>query len=184
MSGTTSPFQTRRRGEQTPGFVTDAAGRRVRVLDPGVDWLLNSDDRFDRPTLERVAQEVGIEARAGRRLIIGGVCVVLGLTLVAGIAIAVDIMIEGPGALRDLVGSLFLTGPGVAVMLGVGVITPIVVARRRRLACARQALLRCGHCPHCGYRIDGLPPDPEMGWIRCPECACAWEQEAGGGATS
>lgn len=175
MSKTISPRQSKRRDEHARGFVTDAAGRRVRVLDPGVDWLLNSDDRFDRPTLERVAREVGIEERAGRRLIIGGVCVVLGLTFIAGIAIAVDIIIEGRGALRDLVGSLFLTGPGVAVMLGVGVITPIVVARRRRLACARQALLRCGRCPHCGYQIAGLPPDPQTGWVHCPECSCAWE---------
>lgn len=180
MSTTNNLGQSKRRAQHARGFVTDAAGRRVRVLDPGANGLLNSDARFDRLTLERVAREVGIEERAGRRLVIGGVCVVLGLTLIAGIAIAVDIMIEGRAALRDLVGSLFLTGPGVAVMLGDGVITPIVVARRRRLACARQALLRCGHCPHCGYRIEELPPDPRTGWVRCPECACAWEQEARG----
>lgn len=171
------------RDTHAPGWIHDASGRRVRALDPGADWLLNKSDRFDRDTLEQVARQVGIEGKAGRRLIVGGVGVVLGLTLIAAIAIAVDITIEGRGALHDLVGSLFLTGPGVAVMLGVGVVTPIVVARRRRLACARRALLRCGHCPHCGYRIAGLPPDPHTRWVRCPECACAWEHGAIGGQT-
>lgn len=160
------------RGKQAAS-VCDAGGRRVALLDPGVDWLLGKQDRMDRATLDRIMTDLGVEARAARRLILGGAGAVLLLSLAVAGAVAVDIAIEGRGALRDLLGSLVFTGPAVAAMLAAGVVLPVVLARRRRLARSTDVLLRHGHCPHCGYRVAAIPRSP-TGRTICPECACAW----------
>ena len=156
------------------GTASDASGRPVAILDPGVDWLLGRYDRFDQETLDRIMVELGVEGRAARRLILGGTGFVALLVVAAAGAIAIDIAIEGPAAQQDLLGSLLFTGPAVAMMLAAGVVLPVIVARRRRLARSRDILLRHGHCPHCGYRIREVPPRPESGQTVCPECASAW----------
>lgn len=35
------------------------------------------------------------------------------------------------------------------------------------------AMLDCGRCPSCAYRLAGIPADPD-GCTTCPECAAAW----------
>jgi len=39
---------------------------------------------------------------------------------------------------------------------------------------ARQAMLRAGLCPGCGYQLPDVPPDSE-GCTVCPECGAAWK---------
>jgi len=129
---------------------------------------------MDQATADRIMNELGGEARASRRLILGGICFVLLLTVAALIALAINIAIEGRGALRDAIGSLVFTGPAVAMMLVAGVLVPIVVARKRRLARSCDVMLRNGHCPHCGYRIAEIPTQPRTGHTICPECGCEW----------
>lgn len=38
---------------------------------------------------------------------------------------------------------------------------------------ARQALLRAGLCPSCGYTIEDLQPEHDQ-CVVCPECGAAW----------
>lgn len=38
---------------------------------------------------------------------------------------------------------------------------------------ARQ-YVRAGLCPSCGYRLPGVPPDPDSCRV-CPECGGAWQ---------
>lgn len=33
--------------------------------------------------------------------------------------------------------------------------------------------IKLGHCPSCGYALDGLPIDPD-GCSTCPECGAGW----------
>ena len=39
-------------------------------------------------------------------------------------------------------------------------------------------MLQHRRCPHCGYDLRGLPPDPHDRAVVCPECGCAWGVEA------
>lgn len=156
------------------GTISDAAGRRVTLLDPAVDWLVGNRERMDQKAVERIMTDLNGEARASRRLILGGISFVLLLTVAALIALAINIAFEGRAALHDAIGSLVFTGPAVAIMLVAGVVVPIVVARKRRLANSCDVMLRNGHCPHCGYRIAGIPPQPRTDHTICPECGCEW----------
>jgi hypothetical protein len=156
------------------GTTRDAAGRRVTLFDPGIDWLVGNRDRIDEATADRVMRELNGEVRASRRVILGGIAFVGLLAAAALIALGIDIAIEGRAALRDALGSLVLTGPAVTMMLVAGVVVPVVVARRRRLARTHEIMLRNGHCPHCGYRIADIPPQPATGHTICPECGCEW----------
>lgn len=156
------------------GSALDARGRRVTILDPGVDWLLGRDDQIDKATLDRIMTDLGVEARRSRRIILGGMAFVVALIIIAGVLIGVDVAKEGPSARQDLLQSLVYTGPAVFIMFVAGVATPIMIARRKRLAGAQAAMLRHGHCPHCGYRIAETPKDPKTGHAVCPECGSAW----------
>lgn len=156
------------------GTISDAAGRRVTLLDPAVDWLLGNRERMDQETAERIMTELSGEARASHRLLLGGITVVAGLTIAAAGALAISIAIEGRSAWQDAVGSLVFTAPAVTMMLVAGVVVPIIVARKRRLSRSCEAMLRHGHCPHCGYRIADIPAQAQTGHTICPECGCEW----------
>lgn len=151
----------------------------MTVVDPGVDWVRGRHDQIDLATLDHIMADLAGEARASRRLVVGGVGAVVGLTAVVAGLVAVDIAIEGRAAWRDLVASLIFTGPAMAMMAVAGILGPTLIARRRRLQGAREVTLRHGHCPHCGYRIAEVPPDPATGHTVCPECGAAWERQAG-----
>ncbi|MFO0829080.1 MAG: hypothetical protein U0572_13155 [Phycisphaerales bacterium] len=146
----------------------------MTLLDPGVEWLVGNRERMDQATADRIMRELSGEARASRRLILGGLALVGLLTVAAIIALAISIVIEGRSALQDAVGSLVFTGPAVTLMLFVGVVGPIAVARKRRLTRSCEVMLRNGHCPHCGYRIAEVPSQPRTGHTICPECGCEW----------
>ena len=159
---------------RTAGTVCDASGRRVTLFDPALDWLVGSDERMDQATADRIMRDLGGEERSSRKLLLGGIAVGLAIVGVATLAVAISIAIEGKPALQDAVSSLVFTGPAVAMMLVAGVVGPMVVARRRRLGRSRDVLLRHGHCPHCGYRIGEISPQPRTGHTICPECGCEW----------
>lgn len=163
-------------GERTflGGKTLDARGRRVTVVDPGIDWLLGRSDRIDAETQNRIMAELGVKAHPARRRILGGIALVVFLIAIAAGGIAIDVFRGGAGARQDLLGSLKITGPGVGAMLIAGALIPIWLARRSRLQRAQTVMLRNGHCPHCGYRIAEIPPDSQTGHTVCPECGCAW----------
>ena len=156
------------------GSVVDASGRRITLLDPGVSWLLGRHEQIDKATHDRIMAELGVEASAGRRTILLGIGLVALLCVLAVTGIAIDIAIEGRTAFQDLVGSLVFTGPAFVMTVAVGVVVPIMRARKRRLARTTEVMLRNGHCPHCGYRIAEVPRQPGTGQTICPECSSAW----------
>jgi hypothetical protein len=156
------------------GTVLDARGRRVTVIDPGVDWLLGRTEQIDAVTQNRIMAELGVKSRGARRWILGGIALVGSLVVVAATGIAIDVFLGGTGARQDLLYSLRITGPSVGAMLIASVVLPIWSARRRRLQQALRVMLRNGHCPHCGYRIAEIPSDSQTGHTICPECGCAW----------
>ncbi|GMV27733.1 MAG: hypothetical protein AMXMBFR58_37640 [Phycisphaerae bacterium] len=159
---------------QGRGIARDAAGKPVTIMDPGVDWLLGSNDRIERETLDAIMADLGVADRSARRVILTGLGTLAVLIVLAIAGIAIDIAIEGQAAWNDLVKSLAFTGPAVLLMLAAGVAAPLVVARRARLKGTRAALLRHGRCPHCGYGIAGVPVDAGTGHTICPECSSAW----------
>lgn len=158
------------------GEVADANGRRVRVVDPAGDWLLGRHGAVDAATLEGVMRDLdGDRARphaASLRTLRVGIAAVAILLAASLALVAISIAVEGRAALADLRASLLLTGPAIAMMVGAGVVAPAVVARRRRLAGARDAWLRHGRCPACAYRIAEVPA--AAGTRTCPECGAAW----------
>ncbi len=163
----------RRAGRARPGVVRDARGRAVTLLDPMHDWLAGRHETIPKETLEAVVREVSGHVAADRRRILAGVACFGLVFAAAAAAIAVSVVREGRGAWGDLVGSLVFTGPALAAMAVAGVWLPLEAARRSRLARVRGAMLRQGHCPHCGYGLRGVPASAE-GLVVCPECSAAW----------
>ena len=156
------------------GSVADARGRRVALRDPAVDWLVGDRRGMDPATAEAIMHELEGGLRSSRRRVLVGMLGFVVLVVVAVGALVVSIAVEGGAAWRDFVGSLTLTGPAVLLMLCAGVVVPVVLARRSRLARSCEVLLRHGRCPHCGYRIAEVAADPATGHTVCPECGCAW----------
>ncbi len=154
-----------------PGLVADARGRPVRVADPAARLLGRHDD-LDHATLDAVMRDLADARIANLRTIRIGIAAVLVLLGAAIALVAISVALEGAAALADLRASLVLTGPAVATMVGAGVLAPALVARRRRLAGARDAWLRHGRCPGCTHRIAEVPP--AEGLLTCPECGAAW----------
>lgn len=153
-------------------FTLDARGRRVRLYDPMADWLLARHDRIDRETLERIMGELDAKTHGGRRFILGGIIFLILLTLAAGVGITASVIEEGGSALHDLRQALWLTGPGVGVMLIAGVAWPLLSARRKRRLRLRAVMLAHKRCAHCGYDLHAVPQN--QSGVTCPECSCAW----------
>ncbi|MCC6677252.1 MAG: hypothetical protein IT436_08910 [Phycisphaerales bacterium] len=154
------------------GTIRDDRGRSVALLDPMADWAAGRHDRIRKEVLDSIIRELSGGHLPSRRLIVGGAIAVAGMILLAAAAIGLDIYHEGAAAAADLRRSLFITVPAVVPMLIAAIVVPVLAARRKRLAAARDALLRHSTCPHCGYDLSGARSDG--GAAVCPECGCAW----------
>jgi hypothetical protein len=158
------------------GEVLDAYGRRVRVVDPAGDWLLGRHETVEMATLDRVMRELDRTHATSLRTLRIGIAAVTVLLVASVALVAISIAVEGAAAFADLRASLLFTGPAIAMMVGAGVVAPVLVARQRRLAGARDAWLRHGHCPACAYRIAEVTA--VAGVRTCPECGAAWNDGA------
>jgi len=141
----------------------------VTQLDPVTLRLLRQHDVIPAETLGALAEAIDPgEVRKRQRGLIFGV-------LMAGVAyvgVFLYFRFFGRGSWRD------------PVMFGFYasylIVPPVVVylkfrrARRARHERIRAVMLQHLRCPHCGYDIRGLNPDPEDGATVCPECGCAW----------
>ena len=156
----------------------DALGMPVRLVDPAMDWLRGTTDRIDKESSDRIMRELVGVHRAYRRSLLRGIACVIALFVIAAVAIAIDVAIEGRSALSDLLTSLIFTGPAVAAMLVAGIVVPAVRARRRRLSGVRDVMLRNARCPQCVYPIGGILQDETTGLVTCPECGAAWRIES------
>jgi hypothetical protein len=107
-----------------------------------------------------------------------------GLTRVTRVLFVASLLAMGPGivALAAYVIRVFRAGgivwplPKWVLLANLWVI-PFVLwmsAREIRSMRIHAVMLRHRRCPHCGYDLRLLPPDPVDGATVCPECGCAW----------
>jgi hypothetical protein len=159
-----------RRSPKRSGRITDARGRRVRQLDPVSMHYLRQRDVIDAETLRKLAADIGI---GWPRLV-----KVLFFVVIADLALC--LVVSGVDLFRDvIVGG---AGLGAFVLERLLPLTPLwacpmliwFVSARVRFKRVRDAMLRHGRCPHCGYDLKGLPVDEPEGATLCPECGCAW----------
>ncbi len=163
----------------TPARVRDARGRVVRQLDPVRLHLLGQASVIPPETLRSLSDRILPDARRQRAIVIGtavatALFVVLGTAgyfLYAGRRWSPDRVSLAINTLQVLI---ILAGPVIAFRL----------ARARYAGRIRAALLAARHCPHCGYNLRDLPPDPVDNATVCPECGCAWPIPSGGSRTA
>jgi hypothetical protein len=153
------------------GRTRDARGRTVRMIDPKRLYLLRRHDVIEREALNAIVDDAEPMARRSLRL---AVFLLIPIVLLTVGGVLMNCALEGPAAWRDLLSTLKLMGPILLASTVGGVIAPWIAVRQQRMKRVRWAMLKHGHCPHCGYDLHGLPADDADGATVCPECACAW----------
>ena len=155
--------------DEQAGRITDARGRSVTQLDPVMMHLLHRRGVIPPDVLREIARQVGIGMtrvqRAGFWFSAAGLaCVAVAVAISTARVITRDVDFRGFARVY-----VPFTGMGMG-LLGVWLSTRKV--RHERIG---RVMLQHLRCPHCGYDIRGLPPDPQDGATVCPECGCAWK---------
>ncbi|MHC4209170.1 MAG: hypothetical protein ACYSWT_05580 [Planctomycetota bacterium] len=131
---------------------------------------LRQRDVIDAETLRKLAADIGIGWPRLVKVLFFVVIADLTLCLVvSGVDFFKDVIFGGAGL-------------GAFVLERVLPLTPLwafpmliwFVSARVRFKRVRDAMLRHGRCPHCGYDLKGLPVNEPEGATLCPECGCAW----------
>jgi hypothetical protein len=144
--------------------IKDARGRVVRQLDPVSMHVLRQHDRIDADALRSIVSTGGIRIRAVERVwMVAGVLAPLVVLALFGAEVVSGGVYDGLYA--KTASLLFMCSIPWIVWLGM---------RRSRFGKVTTAMLGHSRCPHCGYDLAALPPDPEDGATVCPECGCAW----------
>ncbi len=60
-----------------------------------------------------------------------------------------------------------------AVLIPFGMVAVLVRAPKLAWSTWTEQIIAQGHCPSCGYPLEGLDPEPD-GCRVCPECGGAW----------
>ena len=149
---------------QQAGRVADARGRRVTQLDPITMLLLRQHDVIEANVLRAISRAPGVEITGRERVFLAmeviGALLVIGLftyeTFIGGIS---DAPFAKSASLVFLCSIPFFAWYGI---------------RRARFRKVTAAMLKHRRCPHCGYDLRFLPPDPADRATVCPECGCAW----------
>lgn len=150
------------------GRIRDARGRSVRVLDPVRLHALGRRDVVESETLGRIVDDLAPGARRKRAVLV--IAIPLVAALIGGLFLF--LLLKGGAAWRGLLeGAL---NPAFFGVYAGCFLTPWLIARNARLHRAPSVMIEHRVCPHCGYRLGGLPVDPVDGATVCPECACAW----------
>jgi len=148
--------------------IRDANGKRVTQLDPLELKLLHKYDIIDRDALTKILEEIGpsLDKPSRRSLpVLYFVVIVTGIMLIVR---AIDAIVS-----NDL--SIFLHRK--SAFIGIMWLVILVfwyTAKESRFGKVRQAILNHHRCPHCGYNLRDLEPDPTTNHTTCPECDAAW----------
>ena len=156
-------------GARRVGSVKDARGRKVSQLDPVAMHLLRQNDMIAPEDLRRIAVEIDAQEVKRRPLAVlfAPILVVVWYSLFFGYFYFFSRWTGWDPVLIAFATFYFLF-PFARVYYA------FRKARRARWARIRNVMLRHLHCPHCGYDVRGLLPDPGDGATLCPECGCAW----------
>jgi hypothetical protein len=152
-----------------PPRIVDCRGRRASQLDPVSMHILRRHDVIDAHTLRAIAEEIG---PATTRATVRWFWAFQALPILCLPFFFVWVFFIKGG--RDPVAiALWST---IFLCLVIGIWGFCTSARRKRFDRVRDAMLRHGRCPRCGYNLTGLPADPDDGAVVCPECGCAWRR--------
>ncbi|MHC5005783.1 MAG: hypothetical protein ACYTGF_00310 [Planctomycetota bacterium] len=153
------------------GRITDARGRRVAQLDPVSMHYLRQRNVIDAETLRQLAAEIGFGWPRFVKVLFFVVIADLTICLVvSGVDFFKQVVFGGAG-----VGSFALTRLLPLTPLWAFPMLIWFVSAKVRFKRVRNAMLRHGRCPHCGYDLKGLPADEPVGATLCPECGCSWK---------
>ncbi|MBL1215954.1 MAG: hypothetical protein D8M59_00495 [Planctomycetes bacterium] len=160
--------------------VRDARGRSVAPLDPVKARLAGR--RFgDNPDLHAaILREIGSGLSRGMNWAVAVFLCTFGIVAI----IYIFTLFTSPLATQQAWSHGAIVAVGFQIWLW-----PFLIwhrARRGRLERIHTVMLRYNVCPHCGYDLHALPPDPSDGATLCPECGCAWfldSAEQAGAAT-
>ena len=156
--------------------IRDAQGNRVTQLDPLELKLLHQYDTIDADTLTKILDEIGpgLDDKTRRFLPVLYIGVpIIGIIL---IVMAIDAVVNG-----DI--SILLSPRNIAI----GNVWLIVLvlwyrAKEARFGKIKKAMLNHHRCPHCGYNLRDLQPDPKTNHTTCPECGSVWNMPESQGA--
>ncbi len=151
------------------GYIKDARGRRVSMIDPVASRLLHRHDSIPAESFEAIAREIGPGMKK-RYVYIAVAC--YGFCLLGLTAVLIRELVTGAGRRFDLLGDPLWTG-NLVIGCG-GILACWVAARKGRAKRVCVTMLKYRRCPHCGYDLRMLPIDPSDGATVCPECGCAW----------
>jgi hypothetical protein len=150
------------------GRVRTARGQPVSLLDPYALHVLRRHDVIPAEPLQVIAEEVGFglpkwQYRGFAVCVIAiAACVVFLVIwkLIRGVAVDPVERVLWPANLA---------------LFALGAVQFWRSGRRARLKQVCAIMLKYRRCPHCGYDVRGLLPDPEDGATVCPECGSAWQ---------
>ena len=145
------------------GRIRDARGRVVTQLDPVVMYLLRRHDVIPSEELREIAREVGIGMTQVNRALFW-------VSLVGIACVALTAPIAVTGYFRKWLDSFSLV-LSLALPNSIWIVLFVLWVRTRRVRRHRIAPVMLAHlrCPHCGYDLRLLPPDPEDAATVCPE---------------
>lgn len=156
--------------------IRDANGNRVTQLDPLQLKLLHRYDTIDHGTLASILEEIGpgLDDKTRRFLPVLYIGVpIIGIILIVMI---IETVVKG-----DL--SILLSPRNIA-LANVWFIVLVLWfrAKEARFGKIKKAMLNHRRCPHCGYNLHDLEPDPDTNHTTCPECGSAWNMPNSHGA--
>ncbi|MHC4980707.1 MAG: zinc ribbon domain-containing protein [Planctomycetota bacterium] len=153
------------------GRIKDARGQRTTQLDPISMHYLRQRDVIDAETLRTLAAEIGIGWPRFVKVLFFVVIADLTICLVvSGVDFFKEVIVGGSGFGAFILERLLPLTPLWACPMFIW-----FVSARVRFSRVRSAMLRRSLCPHCGYKLKGLPVDETDGATVCPECGCAWQ---------
>jgi len=154
------------------GAAKDGRGRPAALLDPYMLRLRRQFDVIPQEALDGINADLGSGMRKSIRVMfaISLVCVSIGLIALIDYGYQ---WYSGSISFSFLRRKLFGT-----VIIWYGPIIIWAGAKRHRMQKVVHVMLDHLRCPHCGYDLRLLPPDPADGATVCPECGHAWRLNA------
>lgn len=155
-----------------PGYVKDARGESVRVMDPVRLHLLQQASIIPAETLRSMTDKLLPGAR--RQRLVQIITMVASLLLVGGGYVVWFNFYSSWKGFDPVNMTIMLLQAG--LILG-GPVLAFRMARARYRSQISAVMLAHKYCPHCGYDLRNLPVDAADETTTCPECGCAWRLE-------